>query len=194
VVVGVEKILDEQRGRLAELQNRLVSARALVSDRAMTASKCALDPDSGVALDKAEVEHRVAEDRARSLTAALALLEGKIFATENELASALRIAEATSVAARLEKMASGFEADLPEIVAALQKLSLHAANCRNYWQVGPFVAAAETARLGAEEACRTVAKLMRDEGKQILLSAQTGVAPQPADEQVVVRLVGTSRG
>jgi hypothetical protein len=183
-VAKLERTLSEKRARFEELKNRKVTADVAVTDKRMACSKAALDPDNA-ALDRLEQELRSAEDRSRSLVAACALTEASIFATETELATARRMAEATVAANRLNEMASNFERDLPQIVAGLQLLRAHTANCKNYWQIGPLVAAAETAALTVEESCAVVAKLMRDEAKQIVLSAQNNVAPS-AD--VVVKL------
>ena len=78
---------DKQAAR-EKLADRLNAAEAVLGEKRAAAERLAMACAADAQLDRAEAAMRVAEDRAKTLRAALAQLDEQIATTERELAHA----------------------------------------------------------------------------------------------------------
>src|SRR5262245_8937139 len=81
----LELVLKDKQGAREKLARRLDTAEMFVTDKREAGERLALDGASDQALGRAEAATRAAEDRARTLRAALAQLDEQIAETEREL-------------------------------------------------------------------------------------------------------------
>jgi len=109
----------ELRQRLAR---RLNTAEMFVTDRRETGERLALDGASDEALGRAEANTRAAEDRAKTLRAALAQLEERISEIERELGASVERRYRDTVADTLETLVTGITQTAPAYDAAATAL------------------------------------------------------------------------
>lgn len=100
----------ELRQRLAR---RLNTAEMFVTDRREAGERLALDGASDEALGRAEAGTRAAEDRARTLRAALSQLETQIAEIEHELGASVERRYRDTVADTLETLVAGITRTTP---------------------------------------------------------------------------------
>jgi hypothetical protein len=109
----------ELRQRLAR---RLNTAEMFVTDRREAGERLALDGASDGSLGRAEESTRSAEDRARTLRAALAQLEAQITEIERELGATVERRYRDTVADTLETLVAGVTQTAPAYDAAAAAL------------------------------------------------------------------------
>jgi hypothetical protein len=109
----------ELRQRLAR---RLNTAEMFVTDRREAGERLALDGASDESLGRAEAGTRSAEDRARTLRAALAQLEAQISEIERELGATVERRYRDTVADTLETLVAGVAQTAPAYDAAATAL------------------------------------------------------------------------
>jgi len=109
----------ELRQRLAR---RLNTAEMFVTDRRETGERLALDGASDEALGRAEANTRAADDRAKTLRAALAQLEERISEIERELGAIVERRYRDTVADTLETLVTGITQTAPAYDAAATAL------------------------------------------------------------------------
>lgn len=109
----------ELRQRLAR---RLNTAEMFVTDRRETGERLALDGASDEALGRAEAYTRAADDRAKTLRAALAQLEERISEIERELGASVERRYRDTVADTLETLVTGITQTAPAYDAAATAL------------------------------------------------------------------------
>ncbi len=100
----------ELRQRLAR---RLNTAEMFVTDRREAGERLALDGASDDSLGRAEASTRSAEDRARTLRAAMAQLEAQISEIERELGATVERRYRDTVADTLETLVAGITQAIP---------------------------------------------------------------------------------
>jgi hypothetical protein len=185
-VSKLERMLSEKQVRKSELSTRRATAEQVVIEQKQICSKLASDPESGAKLDQAELALRSSEDRVRSLSAALLLVESDLSKTEAELSAAVSLAAARAESDKLLAQAEAFEKDLPQISVALQLLNKHLAGAKDFWQVSNYLNYANGSSVALQESAELVCRLWKEEAARVLSHPNT-VAPQSAD--TVVRLV-----
>jgi hypothetical protein len=121
-----ESSLKEKQAARENLAERLKAAEAALGERRDAAERLAIAGAADAQLDRAETDMRAAEDRAKTLQAALAHLDEQIVVTERELADAKAQRDRDMMADELEKMvaaiertAPGFDAGAAALVAAV---------------------------------------------------------------------------
>jgi hypothetical protein len=112
-----ESVLKDKQAARVNLADRLnaAEARAAVERLAMAGA-------ADAQLDRAEADMRVAEDRAKTLRAALTHLDDQIATTERELADAKAQCDRNMVADELGRMAKAIEQAIPSYDAAAAAL------------------------------------------------------------------------
>ena len=118
----LEIALKDKQALRQNLARRLNTAEMFVSDRREAGERLALDGASDQALGRAEAATRAAEDRARTLRAALAQLEGQIAEIERELGAEVEHRYRDTVADALETMVAAIAEAAPNYDAAAAKL------------------------------------------------------------------------
>ena len=83
-----ESALKDKQAAREKLADRLNAAEAVLGEKRAAAERLAMACAADAQLDRAEAAMRVAEDRAKTLRAALAQLDEQIATTERELAHA----------------------------------------------------------------------------------------------------------
>jgi hypothetical protein len=102
----LEAVLNDKQNARQSLVRRLDTAEMFVNDKRAAGERLALDGASDQALGRAEAATRAAEDRARTLRAALAQLDEQIAEIERELRAAVERRYRDSVADWLEARAA----------------------------------------------------------------------------------------
>lgn len=102
----LEAVLNDKQAARQSLVRRLDTAEMFVTDKREAGERLALDGASDQALGRAEAATRAAEDRARTLRAALAQLDEQIAGIERELRSAVERRYRDSVADWLDARAA----------------------------------------------------------------------------------------
>jgi hypothetical protein len=102
----LEAVLNDKQAARQSLVRRLDTAEMFVNDKRAAGERLALDGASDQALGRAEAATRAAEDRARTLRAALAQLDEQIAEIERELRAAVERRYRDSVADWLEARAA----------------------------------------------------------------------------------------
>jgi hypothetical protein len=105
-----------------KLARRLNTAEMFVTDRREAGERLALDGASDEALGRAEASTRGAEDRARTLRAALAQLEAQITEIERDLGATVERRYRDTVADTLETLVAGIAQTAPGYEAAAMAL------------------------------------------------------------------------
>ena len=108
-----EWALAEVRAAHAKLADRLSAAEAVVAEKRAVGERLALGAASDIELDKAEGETRAAEDRVKTLSAALAQLDAQIAENERALAETREHRDREMVAAGLEALAAAIATTYP---------------------------------------------------------------------------------
>src|SRR5262245_25670638 len=108
-----ERALTEKQAAREDLAERLNTAEATLGKSRDTAERLAIAGATDVQLDRAETEMRAAEDRARTLRAALAQLDEQIVAIERELAGAKAQRDRDMMADELGRMVAAIERAVP---------------------------------------------------------------------------------
>jgi hypothetical protein len=126
-----ESVLREKQAARENLAERLNAAEATLRERHDAAERLAIAGATDAQLDRAETEMRAAEDRAKTLRAALGQLDEQIVATERELADAKAQRDRDTMADQIEAMATaieraapGFDAGATALVEAVTKAAL----------------------------------------------------------------------
>jgi hypothetical protein len=109
----LETVLMDKQAARQSLVRRLDTAEIFVADKRKAGERLALDGASDQALGSAEAATRAAEDRARTLRAALAQLDEQIAETERELRAAVERRYRNSVADWLEARAAAIARAAP---------------------------------------------------------------------------------
>jgi hypothetical protein len=124
----LEIVLKDKQAARQSLVRRLDTAEMFVSDKRQAGERLALDGASDEALGLAEAATRAAEDRARTLRAALAQLDEQIAETERELRTAVEQRYRDTVADWLEaraaaiaRAAPGYDASSSALIEAVTK-------------------------------------------------------------------------
>jgi hypothetical protein len=113
-----ESALKDKQVARVSLADRLTAAEATLAERRDAAEQLAMTGAADAQLDRAEVDMRAAEDRAKTLRAALTHLDEQISTTERELADAKAQRDRNMVADELELMAKAIERAAPNYDAA----------------------------------------------------------------------------
>jgi hypothetical protein len=123
-----ESALKDKQAAREELADRLNAAEVVLGGKRSAAERLAMAGAADAQLDRAEAAMRVAEDRAKTLRAALAQLDEQIATTERELAHAKAQRDRDMVADEIERMAMaieqaapGFETGAAALVEAVTK-------------------------------------------------------------------------
>jgi len=121
-----ESALKDKQTARKNLAERLNAAEATLGERCDAAERLAIAGAADAQLDRAETNMRAAEDRAKTLRAALMQLDEQIVMTERELADTKAQRDRDMVADEVEKMvaaieraAPGFDAGAAALVAAV---------------------------------------------------------------------------
>src|SRR5262245_39315101 len=109
-----ESALREKQAARENLAERLNAAEAALRERRDAAERLAIAGATDAQLDRAETEMRAAEDRAKTLRAALGELDEQIVATERELADAKAQRDRDRMADELGRMVAAIERAAPE--------------------------------------------------------------------------------
>jgi hypothetical protein len=124
----LEIVLKDKQAARQSLVRRLDTAEMFVTDKREAGERLALDGASDQALSWAEAATRAAEDRARTLRAALAQLDEQIAGTERELRAAVEQRYRDTVADWLEaraaaiaRAAPGYDASSSALIEAVTK-------------------------------------------------------------------------
>ena len=121
-----ESALKDKQTARKNLAERLNAAEATLGEKCDAAERLAIAGAADAQLDRAETNMRAAEDRAKTLRAALMQLDEQIVMTERELADTKAQRDRDMVADEVEKMvaaieraAPGFDAGATALVAAV---------------------------------------------------------------------------
>jgi len=121
-----ESALKDKQTARKNLAERLNAAEATLGEKCDAAERLAIAGAADAQLDRAETNMRAAEDRAKTLRAALMQLDEQIVMTERELADTKAQRDRDMVADEVEKMvaaieraAPGFDAGAAALVAAV---------------------------------------------------------------------------
>lgn len=117
-----ETALKDKQAAREKLADRLNAAEATLGEKRAAAEELAMSGAADAQLDRAEGDMRIAEDRAKTLRAALAHLDEEIVAAERELADAKAQLDRDTVADELEMMAKAIEQAVPSYDAAAAAL------------------------------------------------------------------------
>jgi hypothetical protein len=118
----LEHTLQTKRALRQDLARRLNTAEMFVADRREMGERLALDGASDAVLGRAEAATRVAEDRARTLRAALAQLDAQIADIERELGVVVERRYRDTVADALEAMVTAIGEAAPQYDAVATRL------------------------------------------------------------------------
>jgi hypothetical protein len=134
-----ESVLREKQAARENLAGRLNAAEATLRERHDAAERLAIAGATDAQLDRAETEMRAAEDRAKTLRAALGQLDEQIVATERELADAkaqldrdMMADELGRMAAAIERAAPGFDDGATALVAAVTQSAASVLEATNF--------------------------------------------------------------
>jgi len=119
---ALEAALRDKQALHQLLARRLNTAEMFVTDRREASERLALDGASDQALGRAEASSRAAEDRARTLRAALTQLDTQIAGIEREMGLAVEGRYRDSVADSLEVMVAAIAKSAPDYDSAAQAL------------------------------------------------------------------------
>jgi hypothetical protein len=108
-----ETALKEKLAARQKLAGRLSAAEAVVADKRSAAEKLAVAGAATAKLERAEVDLRTVDERARTLRAELADADEQIAATERALAEAKAQRDRDGVADGIEAMAAAIEKAVP---------------------------------------------------------------------------------
>jgi hypothetical protein len=121
-----ERALKDKQAARENLAERLNAAEATLGERCDAAERLAIAGAADAQLDRAETNMRAAEDRAKTLRAALTQLDEQIVMTERELADTkaqrdrdMMADEVEKLVAAIERAAPGFDAGATALVAAV---------------------------------------------------------------------------
>ena len=121
-----ESALKDKQAARENLATRLNAAEAALAERCDAAERLAIAGAADAQLDRAETNMRTAEDRAKTLRAALTQLDEQIVMTERELADTkaqrdrdMMADEVEKMVAAIERAAPGFDAGATALVAAV---------------------------------------------------------------------------
>ena len=117
-----EDALKEKQAARESLAERLDTAEAMLGEKRDAAERLALAGANDAQLDRAESHMRAAEDRAKTLRAAMAQLDEQIVTLERELADAKAQRDRDMMADEVEKMVAAIERAAPEFDAAATAL------------------------------------------------------------------------
>ena len=134
-----ESALREKQAARENLAERLNAAEATLGERRDAAERLAIAGATDAQLDRAETEMRAAEDRAKTLRAALGQLDEQIVATESELADAkaqrdrdMMADEVGRMVAAIERAAPGFDDSATALVAAVTQSAASVLEATNF--------------------------------------------------------------
>ena len=117
-----ERALKDKQAVRENLAERLNAAEATLGERRDAAERLAIASAADAQLDRAETNMRAAEDRAKTLRAALAQLDEQIVMTERELADTKAQRDRDMMADEVEKMVAAIERAAPEFDAGATAL------------------------------------------------------------------------
>ena len=117
-----ERALKDKQAVRENLAERLNAAEATLGERRDAAERQAIAGAADAQLDRAETNMRTAEDRAKTLRAALAQLDEQIVMTERELADTKAQRDRDLIADGVEKMVAAIERAAPEFDAGATAL------------------------------------------------------------------------
>jgi hypothetical protein len=128
VIESFESALKSKQAERHKLAEQLRIAETVLEEKRVVAERLAVAGATNAQLERAEVNLRAVEDRAKSLRAALAEFDQQVLSTERALADAKarcdreRLAEAIeAMAAAIEQAAPGFGAGTDALVEAVTK-------------------------------------------------------------------------
>src|SRR6266478_751813 len=123
-----ESALKEKQAARQKLADRLGIAETVLGEKRAAAERLAVAGAANAQLDRAEINMRAVEERAKTLRAALAEFDEQIASTERALADAkaqrdrdLEADEIEAMAAAIEQAAPGFGAGAAALVEAVTK-------------------------------------------------------------------------
>jgi hypothetical protein len=117
-----ENALKDKQAARENLAERLTAAETAFREKRAAAERLAVAGAADGQLDRAEAIMRAAEDRAKTLRAALAQVDEQIATAERELANAEAQRDRDMVAGELETMATAIEQATPNYDAAAMAL------------------------------------------------------------------------
>lgn len=134
-----ESELKEKQAARENLAERLNAAEAMLGEKRDAAERLAIAGATDTQLDRAETEMRAAEDRAKTLQAALGQLDEQIVETERELADAKAQRDRDIVAdelgrmvAAIERAAPGFDDGATALLAAVAQSAASVPEANNF--------------------------------------------------------------
>ena len=134
-----ESELKEKQAARENLAERLNAAEATFGEKRDAAERLAIAGATDTQLDRAETEMRAAEDRAKTLRAALGQLDEQIVDTERELADAKAQRDRDIVAdelgrmvAAIERAAPGFDDGATALLAAVAQSAASVPEANNF--------------------------------------------------------------
>jgi ABC-type transporter Mla subunit MlaD len=167
-----------------------VSARLLDAERAVTkrrsvAERLARDASADDMLDKAEVAHRAAQDRASNLKAALAQEGAHLAKLESELAELLDKKTLAATVAEIAAMTTDLETVATEMDTVVSKLGAIAERAAGFIpEAGGLLAFTTASKTQIPDAVALITRLMNDHAAAVL--AGTGPAALKRPEPVTV--------
>jgi len=134
-----ESELREKQAARENLAERVNAAEAALKEKRDAAERLAIAGATDTQLDRAETEMRAAEDRAKTLRAALGQLDEQIVDTERELADAKAQRDRDIVAdelgrmvAAIERAAPGFDDGATALLAAVAQSAASVPEANNF--------------------------------------------------------------
>jgi hypothetical protein len=168
-----------------KLVGRLATAESLVTERRAGAQRQALDGVDDATLDAAEAAQRGAEDRVKTLAAALVEAERRLVNLESELAGRLDQTLRAETAATVEKLTIEIEGAAREFDTSAGAL----AECAH--RVGLFILDARglenfavSARGEVPAAVEMISGILRSYATQVIAGQMPAVLPKPEAPQV----------
>jgi hypothetical protein len=182
-----ESVLREKQAARENLAERLNAAEATLRERHDAAERLAIAGATDAQLDRAETEMRAAEDRAKTLRAALGQLGEQIVATERELADAkaqrdrdMMADELGRMVTAIERAAPGFDDGATALVAAVTQSAASVLEATN------FAANVDAVRREVLLAAQLVCAELRSTAVQTR-AGNTNIASRTASEPELLR-------
>ena len=118
VIESFESALKSKQAARQTLAEQLSIAETVLEEKRSVAERLAVAGATNAQLERAEVNMRVVEDRAKSLRAALAAFDEQVLSTERALADAKARRDRELLASAIEAMAAAIEQAAPGFSAA----------------------------------------------------------------------------
>ena len=174
-----ESALKDKQAARENLAERLNAAEATLGERRDAAERLAIASAADAQLDRAETDMRAAEDRAKTLRAALTQLDEQIVMTERELADTKAQRDRDMMADEIEKMVAaieravpGFDASATALVAAVTQSTVSMLAATH------FAANVDAVRREVLSAAHLVCAKLRSTAVRTRVG-NTNIAPEP---------------